>query len=102
MFSVTGYLGQVAYTLNVDPDSEPGGPAALEGSPGIRAWLAAAVGEPVRATPTSALMPLDLADPVSILAALHQHTQVLDVIGAAPALHAPLDADDRPGADAVY
>lgn len=83
MFSVTGTdSAGIGYVVAV------GGDAPIAGSRQVVDLITRNAGGNVRATPTSAGRKLDLADPASVLAALHMLTTVSSV--------SSVDGDDVP------
>jgi hypothetical protein len=81
MFVVHGYHDGRAYGAAI----EPGARSVVAAAPSyISALLHDLQGTEVRATPTSEAVVVALDDHVSVVEALRQHTDVVDITGAVP------------------
>lgn len=85
MFTVTGTINSVPYRVGVHDEAvEDNQYGCVMGSDAATALLAVHEGEYVQQTPTHDEVLLSLTDPASVLAALHEFTNVIDVEGDAP------------------
>lgn len=85
MFTIYGTTDSVAYVVGVHEEDMGGPYRHVMGSDNATALLAAHEGDEAKMTPTSDPVTLSLDDPVSILAYLTEHTNVISVEGDVPA-----------------
>jgi hypothetical protein len=88
---VRGTIDGVAYGVQVDPDGPTGLDLAdrlgiVRGSAHVAARLRLLDGETVKATPVGPFLRFDADDPEAVLAALMEHTDIIEVAGEAPDL----------------
>ena len=85
MFTVTGTINSIPYSVGVHDEPVEDNPYdCVMGSDAVTALLAAHRGEYVQQTPTHDEVELDLRVPVSVLAALHEFTNVTAIEGDVP------------------
>lgn len=85
MFTVTGRLADgKPYDVRVDDLSPPGHWGIVKGTSDALVLLAGYEGRTVAASPVGPFYTLASGDPVSILAALAQHTEILATSGDVP------------------
>lgn len=85
MFTVTGTINSIPYRVGVHDEPVEGELyGCVMGSDNATSLLRLHEGEEVRETPTHDPVVLSLADPISVLTALREHTNVVLVEGDVP------------------
>jgi hypothetical protein len=85
MFTVIGTINSVPYRVGVHNEDMGENHGVVMGSDNATSLLRLLEGDYVQQTPTHEEVRLSLMDPASVLAALHEHTNVVAVTGDVPA-----------------